>query len=96
MGNQTKQLPPLPAPARLTPPQSQSGELSSSRLVGKAALLEHLFPDERDRPTVRWLDIQCKRRAIPFIRLGRLIWFDVQQVKEAFLSRATLPRHARD
>jgi hypothetical protein len=72
-------------------------ENHTDHLVGKQALLELLFPNPQDRPTVRWLDIQCKKRVIPFIRLGRLIWFDVKQVRDAIAARATIqPRaHAR-
>lgn len=71
-------------------------ETVESQLVGKQALLELLFPNEADRPTTRWLDVQCKRRVIPFIRLGRLIWFDVAQVREAIATRATIrPRVSR-
>jgi len=71
-------------------------EKTATGLVGKTALLEQLFPNAADRPTTRWLDTQCKRHAIPFIRLGRLIWFDVAQVKAAFLSSASKIRGARN
>jgi hypothetical protein len=57
-------------------------------LVGKDGLLEQLFPNPKDRPTTRWLDQQCNLGTIPFMRVGRLIWFDLAQVKQAFLSKA--------
>lgn len=57
-------------------------------LVGKERLLELLFPNPIDRPTIRWLDKQCAKRVIPFIKIGRLIWFDVPQVRAAFCARA--------
>jgi hypothetical protein len=63
--------------------------MNENTLVGKQALLEQLFPNPADRPTTRWLDMQCRRHALPFIRVGRLIWFDVAQVKEAFLATAS-------
>ena len=58
-------------------------------LVGKDALLAILFTDPKDRPTTRWLDNQCRLHRIPFIRVGRLIWFDAAQVKAAFLANAS-------
>ena len=64
----------------------------SQELVGKQALLETLFPNESDRPSVRWLDTQCAKRRVPFMRLGRLIWFDVPQVRAAFAARIIAPR----
>ena len=65
---------------------------ASQELVGKQALLEKLFPNEADRPSTRWLDMQCAKRAVPFVRLGRLIWFDVPQVRAAFAARTVAPR----
>jgi hypothetical protein len=65
-------------------------------LVGKQQLLVELFPNPTDRPTVRWLDQQCKARVIPFIRLGRLIWFDVPAVRASISLRHTVqPRGVR-
>lgn len=65
---------------------------SEKELVGKKVLLERLFPNEADRPTTRWLDMQCRAGKIPFIRLGRLIYFDVAQVHAAITARAIGPR----
>ncbi len=65
-------------------------EKGASRLVGKKALLQELFPNEADRPCDRWLDLQCKRRALPFVRIGRLIFFDVPAVREAIATRHTI------
>jgi hypothetical protein len=65
---------------------------ASQELVGKQTLLEKLFPNEADRPSTRWLDMQCAKRAVPFVRLGRLIWFDVPQVRAAFAARMIAPR----
>jgi hypothetical protein len=65
---------------------------ASQGLVGKRTLLEQLFPNEADRPSMRWLDTQCAKRAVPFVRLGRLIWFDVPRVRAAFDARTIAPR----
>ena len=65
---------------------------ASQELVGKQTLLEKLFPNEADRPSMRWLDMQLAKRALPFVRLGRLIWFDVPQVRAAFAAKTISPR----
>jgi hypothetical protein len=59
-------------------------------LVGKRAMLEILFPNEADRPCERWLDHQCKRKALPFCRLGRLIFFNPPEVLAAIATRHTI------
>ncbi len=60
---------------------------SAQQLVGKETLLKELFPNESDRPTTRWLDTQCAKGQIPFIRLGRLIWFNVPTVRASIMAR---------
>lgn len=57
---------------------------SQSALVGAETLLESLFPNERDRPTLRWLAQMRKRRLIPFRKIGgRIIFYDVAEVRAA-------------
>ena len=46
--------------------------IESQKLVDAEGLLKVLF-DEESRPSVRWLWEMKKRRAIPFIQIGRLI-----------------------
>jgi hypothetical protein len=70
--------------------------MNENTLVGKQALLEQLFPNPADRPTTRWLDNQCRRGTIPFIRLGRLIWFDVPAVKQTFIANSSRTRISRN
>lgn len=53
------------------------------QLVRGETLLELLFPVESERPTLAWLTQQRKRKAVPFIRIGRLIYFDPDQVRKA-------------
>ena len=60
------------------------------KLVGAETLLKTLWPDEADRPSKRWLDEYKKRRAIPFIKLGARVWYDVEQVAEAIAIRHTI------
>jgi len=52
-----------------------------AKLVTAERLLEILFHEE-SRPSKRWLEEQRKRRAIPFVKLGRLIFYDPDKVME--------------
>ncbi len=45
-------------------------------------LLENLFPNEACRPSLRWLREMQKKRKLPFIKLGRLVFFDPCRVRE--------------
>jgi hypothetical protein len=70
--------------------------MKSARLLDAKALLEELFP-ESARPSVRWLREQQKRRRIPFVKLGRLIFFDPVEVREVITTRHTIfPRGVRN
>jgi hypothetical protein len=57
-------------------------------LVDGPRLLEILFPNPLCRPSMRWLKDQEKGREIPFIRLGRLIFYDPPMVRAAFAEKA--------
>jgi len=61
------------------------------RLVDAKQLLEQLFEPEC-RPSIRWLRSQTKAKAIPYIRLGHLIFFDLEMVRTALASK-NLVRH---
>jgi len=50
------------------------------KLVGAKQLLNDLF-DQDARPSIRWLRQQTKAKAIPFIRIGHLVFFDVDMVR---------------
>ena len=65
-------------------------EQSPQGLLGPEGLLKRLFPQEQDRPSKRWLEMQCARGALPFIRVGRLIWFDEPEVRKALAERHTI------
>ena len=54
----------------------------SSRYVDAAKLLEILF-DDGCRPSLRWLREQQAARKIPFVKIGRLVFFDPVAVKAA-------------
>jgi hypothetical protein len=69
--------------------------MESSGLVGADKLLELLFPHEPDRPTKRWLELRCRDGTVPYIKLGRLVWFNPPEVIEALKTNHTIQRRRR-
>jgi hypothetical protein len=61
------------------------------KLVCAQQLLDQLF-DPGAKPSLRWLRAQTKAKAIPHIRIGHLVFFDVEMVRGALASR-NLVRH---
>ncbi len=61
------------------------------KLVCAEQLLEQLF-DPGAKPSVRWLRTQTRAKAIPHVRIGHLVFFDVEMVRTALASR-NLVRH---
>ena len=59
------------------------------QLVDAEGLLKAAF-DEQSRPSLRWVRQQQKARSIPYIKIGRLIFFDLEQVKEALARKNTV------
>lgn len=58
------------------------------KLVGAQALLEELF-DADSRPSVRWALYQAKKGNIPCFRVGKLVYFNPDRVREAIERSAT-------
>ena len=58
----------------------------SGKLVKAEQLLDALF-DPEARPSLRWLRTQTKSRAIPYVRVGHLIFFDVELVRTAMANK---------
>jgi hypothetical protein len=56
-------------------------EKPNQQLVSGPHLLEVIFESE-SRPTLRWLRDQTRLEALPFVRQGRLIFCDPNQVRE--------------
>lgn len=55
----------------------QTGKVSGKRL------LEILFPDEESRPTLRFLRSLQARRLIPYYKVSRKVFFDVEEARES-------------
>jgi hypothetical protein len=56
------------------------------KLVDAKQLLDALF-DKDARPSIRWLRQQTKAKAIPFFRIGHLVFFDVDMVRAALAGK---------
>jgi hypothetical protein len=52
----------------------------SGKLVAAQEMLNEVFSDEC-RPSMRWLRTQTKARSIPCVRIGHLVFFDVEMVR---------------
>lgn len=73
-------------------PKSVDPAENPVKLVDAKALLEALFEEGSSRPSIRWLREQQRARSIPFIRIGRLVRFDVQEVRRALSENWTIKR----
>ncbi len=56
-------------------------------LSGK--LLQELFAPEC-KPSLRWLRSQTKAKSIPYVRIGHLVFFDLEMVRAALAGRNTV------
>ena len=56
------------------------------KLVTAPQLLEELF-DVNAKPSLRWLRTQTKAKTIPHIRIGHLVFFDVEMVRTALADK---------
>jgi hypothetical protein len=56
------------------------------KLVSAEQLLDQVFAPEC-RPSLRWLRSQTKAKSIPHIRIGHLVFFDVEMVRTALVGK---------
>jgi hypothetical protein len=71
------------APSQFIPPEARDG-----KLVNAKKLLELLF-DEDSRPSLRTLRNWTAANAIPFVRLGHLVFFSPDKVREALQKKSS-------
>ena len=62
-------------------------EHGRARLVTAGKLLEVIWPDAECRPCIRSIRSWSASRILPSVRVGRLVFYDVEQVKAALLKR---------
>lgn len=60
--------------------QAKAHTQNNGKLVDATGLLEILF-DKNSRPSLRWLRNQQKVGKIESVKIGRLIFFDPEQVR---------------
>ena len=58
----------------------------NGKLVSAEQLLDQVFAPEC-RPSLRWLRTQTKAKSIPSIRIGHLVFFDVDMVRTALADK---------
>ncbi|MFT4689469.1 MAG: hypothetical protein ACI9OD_001677 [Limisphaerales bacterium] len=68
---------------------------SRTELLSGEDLLVRLFPTETSRPSLRWLRSLQYSKAIPSVRLGRLIFFNPTEVEKAIQRRTVQPKGAK-
>ena len=64
------------------------------RLVDGPNLLEVLF-DSDSRPSLRWLRKMQREKRIPYIKIGHLVRFDVDEVRQALDEKWTVRSKGR-
>ncbi|MBL9145353.1 MAG: hypothetical protein JNM99_16870 [Verrucomicrobiaceae bacterium] len=64
-------------------PATPQREPTRSGLTDAHGLLAALWPEKESRPSLRWLREQQVRRTVPFIKVGRRVFFDPLQVRRA-------------
>ena len=52
-------------------------------LLSAASLLTALWPDPISRPSLRWIREMQAKRALPFIKIGHLVFFEIERVRAA-------------
>ncbi|EDY82558.1 hypothetical protein VDG1235_2181 [Verrucomicrobiia bacterium DG1235] len=62
---------------------------SKPKLVDANGLLEVLF-DKSSRPSVRWVRQMQAQRKIPYVKIGHLVRFDVEEVRQALSENCTV------
>ena len=71
-----------------------NGLILKGKLVNGQQLLDDLF-DPEAKPSMRWLRTQTKAKAIPFFRVGHLVFFDVEMVKASLAGRNLVAHRMR-
>jgi len=67
-------------------PEKMNEMTIKGKLVSAEQMLDAVFAPEC-KPSLRWLRTQTKTRAIPHIRIGHLVFFDVEMVRSALAGK---------
>jgi len=63
-----------------------------TKFVDAHGLLEALF-DESSRPSLRWVRQMQAQRKIPYVKIGHLVRFDIEKVRQALDENCTIHPH---
>ena len=66
-------------------------QVVKGKLVNAEQLLEQLFEPDC-KPSLRWLRGQTKSKSIPHIRIGHLVFFDMEMVRAALVAKNLVGR----
>ena len=67
----------------MTTPTPQSTTPSPVGLLNAKDLLVQLWPSPESRPSLRWLRSMQARRAVPYVKIGTLVFFEITRVQAA-------------
>jgi hypothetical protein len=59
-------------------------------LLDAEELLKAIWPNPESRPSLRWLRKQQSSRTLPYVKCGRLVYFDPAKVRQALAKRFTV------
>lgn len=59
-------------------------------MVRANGLLETLWPKKEDRPSLRWLKKQQAARSIPFLKVGKCVFYVPSKVRKALERHFTI------
>ena len=65
-----------------------NAESAPDGLIDAPRLLEKVWPNPECRPTLRWLREQQKNRTLPYVKIGRLVWFNADDVMASIRARS--------
>lgn len=77
------------ASQEIKPAVNEAGGVYNAKLVSAPRLLEELF-DPESRPSLRTVRNWTAAKAIPFVRLGHLVFFNIPDVQRALEKRHTI------
>lgn len=72
----------------------ETNTLQPAKLVDANGLLEALF-DEASRPSLRWLRQMQAQRKIPYVKIGHLVRFNIEEVQTALNETCTVRTRKR-
>jgi hypothetical protein len=74
--------------------ETETAAVSGMRegLLNAPQLLEAVWPDKKSRPSLRFLRNLQAARAIPFVKLGRKVFFKLEDVRMTIAERHTVAK----